>query len=521
MKFRLYLFLFLLGSVVSVLIAAFQPAPGYMDADYYYAGGIQLFKGNGFSEPYLWNYLDDPVGLPHSSHAYWMPLASLIAAAGMALTGTASWSAARIGFILVAAFIPPINAALAWSFSGKRDVAVLAGLLGAFPAFYLPFLADSDTFGLCILLGGLFFLILKRRSSLLNPFLLGVLAGFMHLARTDGFIWLLIAWLAVLYVLPQPLGRRPLFISSSMILTLAGYLVVMAPWFIRNQLAFGTPLAPGGSKLFWLTSYDQLFSYPASQISFSAWWQSGLGSILRDRAWALTLNLSNFLSVQGEVFLLPLVCVGFWHLRKDRRLQLAGFSWVILLLVMTFIFPFAGARGGFFHSGASVQAVWWALAPVGLDQVIQWGNRKRGWNLVQASRIFRYALVGFAILMTAAIVLWRVLGVGGSPNWGQEEALYRQIHSFLQEKGMNDEVVVMVANPPGFFLSSGNPAIAVPDGDKETLISVAHRYEAKYLILEEGSTPQTLHSVYVSPADQTGLSYLGDIDGSHIYAIQP
>ncbi|MBE3065889.1 MAG: hypothetical protein IMZ73_00445, partial [Chloroflexi bacterium] len=458
MNWRQYLLLSLLGLAAVAFVAALQPSPGYMDADYYYAGGLQLVNGHGFTEPYLWNYLDDPAGLPHPSHAYWMPLAALLAAAAAALFGPASWFAARTGFLLVAALIPPLTAALAWSFTSRRDLALTSGLLAVFPAFYLPFLPVTDTFGLYMLFGGLFFLILKRKPSALNPLLLGLLAGLMHLTRADGLLWLLVAFLAVLFVLPKPPQRRFFFIFSFLLLTLAGYLLVMIPWFIRNYAAFGTPLAPGGSKMLWLTSYDQLFSYPASQITFSAWWQSGLQAILRVRVWSLGLNLSNMLSVQGEVFLLPLIGLGLWHLRKDRRVQFAGLAWLMTLAMMTVVFPFAGARGGFFHSGASVQTVWWALAPVGLDRVIAWVSRKRGWNAAQASRIFLLTLVALAALLTAVIVYGRIMGGGGAPVWSQENDAYSQIKTILVSQGMTDETVVMVANPPGFYLASGNPA---------------------------------------------------------------
>ncbi|MCX6035628.1 MAG: hypothetical protein NTV38_11735 [Chloroflexi bacterium] len=487
MTWRQYLLLALLGLAVVTFVAALQPSPGYMDADYYYAGGLQLVNGHGFTEPYLWNYLDNPAGLPHPSHAYWMPLASLLAAVGAALFGPASWLAARIGFLLVAALIPPLTAALAWSFTSRRDLALTSGLLAVFPAFYLSFLPVTDTFGLYMLLGGIFFLILNRKSSALNPLLLGLLSGLMHLTRTDGLLWLLIAFLAVLFILPKPPQGRFLFIFSYLLLTMSGYLLVMLPWFVRNYAAFGTPLAPGGSKMLWLTSYDQLFSYPASQITFSAWWQSGLRDILRVRAWSLGLNLSNMLSVQGEVFLLPLIGLGLWHLRKDQRVKLAVLVWLVTLAAMTVVFPFAGARGGYFHSGASMQTVWWALAPVGLDRFIAWGSRKRSWNTAQAGTIFRSGMVVLAALLTAVIV------------YG----------------------IVMVANPPGFYLASGNPAIAVPDGDVNTLLRVARRYGAKYVILEAGATPDGLLPVYDHPEEQAGLRYLGDVGGAHIYGIQP
>ncbi len=516
---RQYLLLALLGLVAAAFVAAFQPSPGYMDADYYDAGGLQLVQGHGFTEPYLWNYLDDPSGLPHPSNAYWMPLASLLVAAGTALFGPDSWLAARAGFLLVAALIPPLTAALACSFTSRRDLALISGLLAVFSAFYLPYLPLSDTFGLYILLGGLFFLTLNRRPSHLNPLLLGLLAGLMHLARADGLLWLLLAFMAA-FLYRKPV-RSLASILVSLLSVLAGYLLVMGPWFIRNIAAFGTLLAPGGSKMLWLTSYDQLFSYPASQITFSAWWQSGLLAILRVRAWSLGFNLSTVLSVQGEVFLLPLIGLGVWHLRKDRRIQLAGLAWLGTLAAMTVFFPFAGARGGFFHSGAALQTVWWVLAPLGLDQAINWAGRVRGWNTIRSGKVFRSGLVVLAALLSAVIVYGRVMGGAGGTVWGQENDAYRQIDSLLVSKGLARGDIVMVANPPGFFLASGNPAIAVPDGDLNTLLMAARRYGARYVILEAGATPGGLAPVYDHPAGQAGLQYLADVGGAHLYAIQP
>ncbi len=208
MNWRLYLLLALLGLVSLTIVSAFQPSPGYMDADYYYAGGLQLVTGHGFTEPYLWNYLDDPAGLPHPSHAYWMPLASLLAALGAGIFRSASWLAARTGFLLVAAVIPPITSYIAWSISSRRDLALTAGLLAVFPAFYLPFLPVTDTFGIYMVLGGAFIMVLIRKPSQLNPLMLGLLAGLMHLSRADGLLWLLVALLAILVVFPKPPQHR-------------------------------------------------------------------------------------------------------------------------------------------------------------------------------------------------------------------------------------------------------------------------------------------------------------------------
>ena len=160
------LLLFLLGLAVPLAIAQFQSLPGYMDADYYFGGGIQLAKGNGFTEPYLWNYLSDPQGLPTPSHAYWMPLASIVAAAGMWLTGQTTFAAARLGFILLAALVPPLTAILAFRLTSNRTLSLLSGLLACFPIYYAPFLPVTDNYAIYMLLGVSFFLLL---SSLQFP----------------------------------------------------------------------------------------------------------------------------------------------------------------------------------------------------------------------------------------------------------------------------------------------------------------------------------------------------------------
>ena len=196
---RNYIILFLLGVGVTLIVAVFQHAPGYMDADYYFAGGLRLATGHGFTEPFLWNFLDDPAGLPHPSHAYWMPLASLLAAIGMKLSGITSFYTARIGFLVLAGFLPPLTAHLSFSLTSRRDHAILPGILAAVPAFYLSYLGTTDTFGIYMFLGGLFLLMVakdncEKMTPAVNlqkfanngggvPFLLGIVAGLMHLAR--------------------------------------------------------------------------------------------------------------------------------------------------------------------------------------------------------------------------------------------------------------------------------------------------------------------------------------------------
>jgi hypothetical protein len=273
--------------------------------------------------------------------------------------------------------------------------------------------------------------------------------------------------------------------------------------------------------MLWLLSYDEMFSFPASQLTLARWWQSGIQAIARNRLWALGINLERTMAEQGEIFLVPLVGIGLWNMRKDRRLQLAGLAWLLTFAAMTFAFPFAGARGGFFHSGAALQPIWWAVAPLGLEQVIEWAGRKRGWDIAQAGRIFRTGFVTLAALLTAVVAYSRGIGEIGSNSWGQEQVAYSQINEYLEQYGMEDDAVVMVANPPGFYLASNNPAIAVPNGNLDTLLAAAKEYRAGYLVLERGSVPGGLLPIYDHPEEQAGIDYLGAVEGAHIYAIRP
>jgi hypothetical protein len=531
MNWRHYLLLALIGLIVSGTIAAFQPVPGYMDADYYYAGGLQLASGHGFTEPFLWNYLDDPTGLPHPSHAYWMPLASLLAALGMTLSGRLTWFAARLTFILAAALIPPLTAALSYSLTSRRELAMTAGLLAVFSGYYAPYLPATDTFSLYMLFGALFFLIVNRKSSIVNSFLLGLLAGLMHLSRADGILWLLLALFAI--IIQNPPSRTSLFTFYFLRITfcILGYLLVMSPWLVRNMAVFGTPLAPGGSRALWLTRYDQLFAYPASQLTFASWWHSGLAEILKARLWALGLNLESALAVQGNIFLLPFILIGLWQLRRESRdgpcvrptcTLLAALAWGVTLTAMTLVFPFAGARGGFFHSGATLQPFWWAVAPLGLARVVAWGAHQRGWREKQALAVFSAGMVGMAALLTALIVQGRVIGrFNGEPAWGREASTYSQMEEFLEKQGAPGGAVVIVANPPGYYLASGRPAVAVPDGDEQTVLDVARKYGGRYLILEQGSLPRGLARLYDQPIGQPDFRFLGEVAAARIYVIQP
>ncbi len=522
MTWRHYLFLFFICIIVLVITTTFQTVPGYMDAEYYYLGGLQLVKGEGFTEPILWNYLDNPAEIPHPSHAYWMPLASIIAAGSMWMFGLQNFLTAKVGFVLLGIPIPLMTAFLAERITGNQHWATTSGFLAIFSGYFLPYITTTDTFAINMLLGGSLFLLLPKFTSLngLTIFISGIIAGLMHLSRADGIIWA-----AVFTILLGFSGKKNNIVLKTRFKFIAvficGYFLVMGPWMVRNLSVFGTILSPGSTRTIWLTNYDQLFSYPVSKLTFQNWWASGIVEILKTRLWALGVNLQRVLAEQGLIFLTPLILLGLWKYRSDIRIRAGVWAWLLTFGLMTFIFPFAGARGGLFHSSAALQPLFWTLTPAGLEQFINWGYRNRGWNPKQASLVLGSAVILFAAILSVFLFTQRVIGINdGELAWNQTASKYQVYETALIDLGAAKDDIVMVKNPPGYHVVNNRKAIPIPEGNAQTLYDAAKRYAARYIILEVDH-PEGLTDLYEQPSMVLrGIRHLLSLEGTQIFIVE-
>ena len=282
---------------------------------------------------------------------------------------------------------------------------------------------------------------------------------------------------------------------------------------VRNYNLFGSLMAPGGGRLLWLETYNQTFSYPASSITRENFLAAGWSAALDDRLTALAFNAGTLLGAQGGILLLPFILVGLWSLRRDLRTRIAVTGWLLLLFAMTVIFPFAGPRGSFFHAGAAFQPYWWALAPIGLNLAVQ-SARRRGMFADNAYVVFQGMLVLLAALMTWFMVDLRLRAV-----WGEEAGIYARVEQRFLAMGISPEVGVIVRNPPGYYISSGRPAIALPYGSEWTIVQVAQRYGASLVVLERGGTFEAVQGLYDDPQGSAAFVYLGEVDEAKLYRV--
>lgn len=513
---------------VLMLAVALQPAPGYMDAEYYYAGGMQLSAGRGFTQPFLWNYLDQPVGLPHPAFTYWMPAASILAAAGMKITGATTFLAARWPFVLLGAFIPLITLRLAERLGASRDTAFFAGWLAVFPGYYLTFTTLTETFVFYMLGGSAFFLILSAETGRVQIsgrwaryVLLGLVAGGMHAARADGLLWLGLAGLVWFAETLRPgQGRIQWRGAVGNLLALsAAYLLIMAAWYGRNIGLYGSLMPPGGSKTLWLTDYDQTFTYSPDALTPENWLAAGWQGHLSARWYALWMNLKNLLAVQSQVFLLPLIAVGLWKNRTSTMIRFGVLGWTLTLVIMTIVFPFSGARGGFLHSGTAFQPLLWACAAVGLEEVVRFGARKRGWGRRSAGLFFSRSLVVLAAIVTVVVFWGRVISPGfQAPGWTASQRAYVEVGRRLTNLGIPAGEVFAVNNPPGFYLATGRSAIVIPDGDEQSLLLAARKFGAGYLVLD-ANNPK-LVGLFEKESEYQDFSLVETIGSIKLYQIR-
>jgi hypothetical protein len=509
-----------LALIVRLLTAVLLQQPGYTDAYYYAVGAQQLYDGQGFNEPFIWNYLNPPAAVSHPGFSYWMPLASLLGWLGLSLPGD-SFRAMQAPFVLLSALLPLVAYLIAWDLTGKSRHALLAGLLAIVPGFYAHVLVLPESFAPFAVAGSVCLWTAGRGLRSRRPLwfgLAGLAAGFGHLARADGLLLMGVALLAAAVQPPQrsERGESKPSRATSTALVMVGYLLAMAPWFLRNWGAFGTPLPGAGLSTLFLTSYDDMFAYRQSPAwtTYLAWgWRSILGSKI-DAVW---LNVQRLWAENLQIFLVPFTAAGLWSLRRDRLLWPFFVYLPLLFLAMTMAFTFSGPRGGLFHSGGTLLPFFFAATGPGLEVILRWiARRRRGWHARKAWRVFAAGLIGIATLLTLA-VLWRTGVLNG--DWNRRDERYEEIGRWLATAA-DSTAVVMAGDAPALVWYTGHQAIAIPNDPLDILLEVADRYGARYLLLDKARSRPT-DGLFAGEETHPRLILRLANDDWHLYEILP
>ncbi len=503
--------------------------PTYFDAYTYTVNGRLLAEGQGFNAPLIWQYLDDPAGLPQPTLTYWMPLTAFIAAAGYAVAGT--FRGAQFPFWLMAGLLPILSYAISRRLSPARWQARTAALFTAAGGYFTAYWAQPSTFVLFAWVGGGCLLALAWATADGRSvdgrhrfwFAAGLLAGLSHLTRADGILFVGVGGLLWLWQLKQEAevqrvrgnGLSPLLRSSAppLLLFLAGYFLVMGGWFWRAWRVTGQPLSTVGTETIFLTQYNDIFAY-GRHFDLSSYLAWGWRNILLSKLRAVWLAAQSFIGVVGLTAFVIFTVWGWVGYGRNQETKgwVRPCTWYALLLygVMSLVFTFPGQRGSLLHSSTALWPWSMALTAGGIGLAVDWAaKRLPHWQPERAKPIFAALFIVVAFVISLAVSLRQ-------PLQQEAAAVYRQLAADLPP-----DAVVMSGDAPGLFYHTGLASISTPHEPPQGMMAAAGRFGANYLLLDL-DRPPPLADLYEGKAQVPGVVLMDEYgEGFKLYAIAP
>ncbi|MEW6712554.1 MAG: hypothetical protein AB1403_22240 [Candidatus Riflebacteria bacterium] len=305
------------------------------DSAFYHLMVDQIEKGEGFTEPIIWNFLNDYKTIDHPMD-YWMPGGIIMYSLARKTFGVQSEIALNIA---IWSFLAGLIFYRVFCLTGSFLSAFFAGLTFVFSGRNTFFLLTTDNIAFYAALGFLFFASIVREDRFfwLNP----VIAGLAVLTRIEG---ILIAVFSLVYSGWR--FRR----AGPIILTLLLIVLTVLPWVIRNQIILGKPWT-SNSRALMLTDYSDLFC-PEFSGSLEAFLAQGWQKITLQRVRGLWLALINLIAIPG-VFI---VFYPYWRRALVSVWKREGMLFIMLLWIFVLfcglIIPFQCEKGTALHISA-------------------------------------------------------------------------------------------------------------------------------------------------------------------------
>ena len=452
MRRRLIVLSLVLVAVRVLSAAVVVVQPGFTDAFYYVDVARRLAHGQGLTADFIWNFLEAPHldPLPIASHRFWMPLATVVQATGIALLEPTlgTFRSAQTAIVLVAAFVPAVTYAAGRSIGASPHAALFAAALaGLGGGAFAPAWVTLDSFAIAALLGTGFFIFFARaatgdtRAGVVS----GLLVGLLFLARAEGALF----GVALLALAVRPTTRAAGVAGSAVALAIG------AAWLIRG-------MALGGSsdlltRTLLLAHYESFFAIdPTGSADLATIVTTRLGALGSDFVVAL-FGLMAFLA-----FPLLLGVRDAWRRPAVRAFVVLG---LLIYVAEGLVWPLHATRGSYFHSLA-------AFYPFAMGLVALGGER---W-LARRDAATRRLAVGGTVAAAVA------LAVVGLTAW---DATFND--------GYRARVAALDAIPAGSFLAidgaawrwiADRPVVVTPADGLDTAACVAARYGAKSIVLE-------------------------------------
>jgi hypothetical protein len=482
--------LFALALGVRLLLIAAYPDPAYPDS-YYYVDVARAIQATGRLEvDFVWIFAEvggripaNPV-LPVASNAHWLPLSSFLQVPFIAALGPTAWASA-LPLAIVGSLTAPLTWFIATDAGTRNDVRLGAALLAAVPAAGTVFMPQPENFAILqpLVAATLWLTARGLKGQPVAYMLAGLLAGLASLARNDGFILgaavgLVFAWdrLRVLRSSGRLEARLPWRAAFG---CLALYLVVMAPWYARQLMTFGSisPTSSSGYAL-WIRTIDEWNSITA-QPSLSTFLAQGAGSIVESRVLGLFGAVGQFAVIICSIVLLPLVIVGAWLRRRSIDFGPWFLYAGLVFLGAMLLYPLHVPGGAFIHSAVGLESHAYILALEGVVACVSWiASRRPRWNRDAAAQVFIAATVAFTIA-TAFLYALPV-----HRNWDATRQPRVALARELDALGVADDERLLTIDAAGYKYFTNRGGVVTPNDSIADIESVARAYKTRWLVLE-------------------------------------
>jgi hypothetical protein len=495
---RIPIALYAFALAARVVLFGVHPDAAYPDSYYYVDVARALQAGHGFNIDFIWSFVDvggripaQPM-LPIPSNAHWMPLASLVQLPTMWLLGPTPLASA-IPFLLIGAVAAPMTWFLAREVGAGDRIAVAAAIAVSVPAAAAIYMAQPDNFSLFQPLGTAALWLCARglRGHGRSFALAGLTVGLATLARNDGVLLGAAIGLAFLWdrwrAWRSKSGRVPAIPWRYAFACFGLFLVVMAPWYLRQLAVFGS-FSPSSSsgRILLIQNYEQMNSV-TSDTSLAGFLSQGLGPLLTSRILGLVSAIQVFSVLACSAVLAPFALAGGWARRRSIDFGPFFVYAGLLFAAAGLIFAVHVPYGTFLHSAVALVPFTYIIGLEGVAIVATWGaRRRRGWQEDRAARLFVAAAVATVLLNAGAFAFL------AGRSWDQDRDLRLEAGAALDQAGVPETDLLLSADPAGFEYFTGHGGVVTPNDSLAVIREVAADYGARWLVLERSQVVKPL-----------------------------
>ena len=493
--------LYLLALGVRVLLIGLFPDPAYPDSSYYVDVARNLAGGQGFQVDFIWIFPEvggtipaNPV-LPIPSNAHWMPLASIVQVPFIWIFGQTGFASA-LPFAILGSVAAPLTWAIARDAGASKVVAIGAGVLISIPGLMTIFMSQPDNFGLYQpLVAGALWMAARGLKGHPRSFILGgLLVGLATLSRNDGVLVGAVLALAFLYdrwrAWRSGGGRLPAIPLSAAVWCFALFVLVMAPWWIRQLAVFGqlSPSTSSGRVLFirGIEEWNSITTPATLDYLLGMGW----GPLLLSRIGGFVAALDIYNTLIAARFLLPFVLIAAWARRRSPDFGPFFTYFAILFAFSTIVSAIHVPGGTFIHSAVALAPYTYILALEGIAIAVAWiADRRPRWNRQTATALFSGTIVGIVVIaaIPGALATSRI--------WDAERVNRRAVAAALDLAGATPDARIMSIDAAGYRYWTGRGGVVSPNDPIETIEAVADAYQIEWLVVDVNDSVKALAPV--------------------------